>query len=91
MSIPPSARVAGGVQPPASEALVLQYCNASNCEARTVHQTASSPLGMALHTPVQDTSQSKLTHIVLRVPTTQLAKMSVDLKFVKLTADVLEN
>ena len=27
----------------------------------------------------------------LRVPTTQLAKMSIDLKFVKLTADVLEN
>ena len=28
---------------------------------------------------------------ILRVPTTQLAKMSVDLKFVELTADVLEN
>ena len=27
----------------------------------------------------------------LRVPTTQLAKMSIDLKFVELTADVLEN
>ena len=25
------------------------------------------------------------------IPTTQLAKMTVDLKFVKLTADVLEN
>ena len=30
-------------------------------------------------------------HGILRVPTTQLAKMSIDLKFVKLTADVLEN
>ena len=28
---------------------------------------------------------------ILRVPTRQLAKMSIDLKFVKLTADVLEN
>ena len=28
---------------------------------------------------------------ILRVPTTRLAKMSIDLKFVKLTADVLEN
>ena len=28
---------------------------------------------------------------ILRVPTTQLAKMSVDLKFVELTADVLQN
>ena len=29
--------------------------------------------------------------LLLRVPTTQLAKMSIDLKFVELTADVLEN
>ena len=28
---------------------------------------------------------------ILRVPTTQLAKMSIGLKFVELTADVLEN
>ena len=28
--------------------------------------------------------------IILQVPTTQLAKMSIDLKFVELTADVLE-
>ena len=28
---------------------------------------------------------------ILQVPTTQLAKMSIDLKFVELTADVLEN
>ena len=27
---------------------------------------------------------------ILQVPTTQLAKMSIDLKFVELTADVLE-
>ena len=32
----------------------------------------------------------KLTHIVLQVPTTQLAKLSIDPKFVELTADVLE-
>ena len=33
----------------------------------------------------------KLTHIVyFQVPTTQLAKMSMDPKFVELTADVLE-
>ena len=32
------------------------------------------------------------THLysILRVPTTQLAKMSIGLKFVELTADVLE-
>ena len=29
-------------------------------------------------------------HGILQVPTTQLAKMSIDLKFVELTADVLE-
>ena len=29
-------------------------------------------------------------HSILQVPTTQLAKMSIDLKFVELTADVLE-
>ena len=28
---------------------------------------------------------------ILRVPTTQLSKMSIDVKFVELTADVLEN
>ena len=28
-------------------------------------------------------------HSILQVPTTQLAKMSIDLKFVELTADVL--
>ena len=38
------------------------------------------------HLPIKTQSYS-----VLRVPTTQLAKMSIDLKFVKLTADVLEN
>ena len=34
----------------------------------------------------------KLTHIrsILQVPTTQLANMSIDPKFVELTADVLE-
>ena len=32
----------------------------------------------------------KLQINILRVPTTQLAKMSIDLKFVKLTTDVLE-
>ena len=31
------------------------------------------------------------SYSILRVPTTQLAKMSIDLKFVKFTADVLEN
>ena len=31
------------------------------------------------------------SYSILRVPTTQLAKMSIDLKFVKLTADILEN
>ena len=31
------------------------------------------------------------SYSILRVPTTQLTKMSIDLKFVKLTADVLEN
>ena len=30
-------------------------------------------------------------HSILRVPTTQLAKMNIDLKFVELTADVLEH
>ena len=30
------------------------------------------------------------TWYILQVPTTQLAKMSIDLKFVELTADVLE-
>ena len=30
------------------------------------------------------------SYSILRVPTTQLAKMSIDLKFVELTADVLE-
>ena len=34
-------------------------------------------------------TMKKLTHIV--VPTTQLAKMSIDPKFIELTADVLEN
>ena len=29
-------------------------------------------------------------HRILQVPTTQLAKMSIDPKFVELTADVLE-
>ena len=29
-------------------------------------------------------------HSILQVPTTQLAKMSIDPKFVELTADVLE-
>ena len=29
-------------------------------------------------------------HCIFQVPTTQLAKMSIDLKFVELTADVLE-
>ena len=29
-------------------------------------------------------------HSILQVPTTQLAKMSIDLKFVEITADVLE-
>ena len=29
-------------------------------------------------------------HSILQVPTTQLAKMSIDLKFVELPADVLE-
>ena len=34
----------------------------------------------------------KLTHIdsILQIPTTQLAKMSIDPKFVALTADVLK-
>ena len=38
-------------------------------------------------------NHNEITHSysILRVPTTQLAKMSIDLKFVKLTADVLEN
>ena len=38
-------------------------------------------------------TKNKKTHSysILRVPTTQLAKMSTDLKFVKLTADVLED
>ena len=30
------------------------------------------------------------SYSILQVPTTQLAKMSIDLKFVELTADVLE-
>ena len=30
-------------------------------------------------------------HSILQAPTTQLAKMSIDLKFVKLTADVLDS
>ena len=34
--------------------------------------------------------KKKLTHIGLGLPTTQLAKMSIDPKFVELTADVLE-
>ena len=37
------------------------------------------------HLPIKTHSYS-----VLRVPTTQLANMSIDLKFVKLTADGLE-
>ena len=38
------------------------------------------------HLPIKNHPYS-----ILRVPTTQLAKMSIDLKFVELTADVLEN
>ena len=38
------------------------------------------------HLPIENHPYS-----MLRVPTTQLAKMSIDLKFVELTADVLEN
>ena len=38
------------------------------------------------HLPIKTHSYS-----IIRVPTTQLAKMSIDLKFVKLTAGVLEN
>ena len=39
-----------------------------------------------------DPSHHKKTHphSILRVPTTQLANMSIDPKFVELTADVLE-
>ena len=32
---------------------------------------------------------SSILSIIVQVPTTQLAKMSIDLKFVELTADVL--
>ena len=39
------------------------------------------------HLPIKNHPYSS----VLRVPTTQLANMSIDLKFVELTADVLEN
>ena len=34
--------------------------------------------------------ENTLPHSILQVPTTQLAKMSIDPKFVELTADVLE-
>ena len=37
----------------------------------------------------EDPSQTQ-PHSILQVPTTQLAKMSIDPKFVELTADVLE-
>ena len=40
---------------------------------------------------LQPSSHAAIDVLILRVPTTQLAKMSIDLKFVKLTADVLEN
>ena len=47
---------------------------------------------MCLLTEQYDPSHYEKTHPhgILQVPTTQLAKMSIDLKFVKLTADVLE-
>ena len=40
----------------------------------------------------QNTTLKIKTHLycILQVPTTQLAKMSIDLKFVELTADVLD-
>ena len=43
-------------------------------------------------TKEQDPSYEEKTHpqSVLHVPTTQLAKMSIDPKFVELTADVLK-
>ena len=47
--------------------------------------------GMLISFFLQPSSHAAIDVLILRVPTTQLAKMSIDLKFVKLTADVLEN
>ena len=43
------------------------------------------------HLPVKNHPYTPVPGSILRVPTTQLAKMNIDLKFVELTADVLEN
>ena len=46
--------------------------------------------GMVLATRRQINHLEKLAHrVILQVPTTQLVKMSIDPKFVELTADVL--
>ena len=61
------------------------------CPAEKKKKKSGTPMYVSeqvVHSPT-------ITHIVyfevLRVPTTQVAKMSIDLKLIELTADVLEN
>ena len=48
--------------------------------------------GQPTHKKIRLENKQIKTHLycMLQVPTTQFAKMSIDLKFVELTADVLE-
>ena len=59
----------------------------------TYHYYIYRPSGQKIGPLPMKTHPYSLFNSILQglVPTTQLAKMSIDLKFVKLTADVLEN
>ena len=62
------------------------YVPIPSSETLSINTTTCNYSGQKIrHLPIKNHSYS-----ILRVPTTQFAKMSIDLKFVKLTADVLE-
>ena len=63
-------------------AMSTRVNNTSSINTNTYHYSGQK----IRHLPIKTHSYS-----ILLVPTTQLAKMSIDLKFVKLTADVLGN